>query len=99
MEYVYMQMCLSRRMILKTAVSPRKARKTRNKSVRSIDLAIHPLGDGQQFGISLKILVLFVFFVDEMIFLGLMIHLRCYVALDSPSLQSPLKIVYPKFSR
>jgi len=28
-----------------------------------------------------------------------MSHLRCYVALDSPSLQSPLKIVYPKFSR
>jgi len=34
------------------------------------DLAIHPLGDGLQFGISLKIFVLFVFFVDEMIFLG-----------------------------
>jgi hypothetical protein len=40
------------------------------------DLAIHPLGDGLQFGISLKIFVLFVFFVDEMIFLGLMVGLR-----------------------
>jgi hypothetical protein len=52
---------------LKTAVSPRKAR---NKSECCLDLAIHPLGDGLQFGISLKIFVLFVFFVDEMIFLG-----------------------------
>ena len=57
--------------ILKTAVSPRKARKTRNKSECCVDLAIHPLGDNLQFGISLKIFVLFVFFVDEMIFLGL----------------------------
>jgi hypothetical protein len=57
-------------MILKTAVSPRKARKTRKKSECCVDLAIHPLGDGLQLGISLKIFVLFVFFVDEMIFLG-----------------------------
>lgn len=57
-------------MNLKTAVSPRKARKTRNKLVRSFDLAIHPLGDGLQFGISLKNFVFFVIFVDEMIFLG-----------------------------
>jgi len=55
---------------LKTAVSPRKARKTRKKSDCCVDLAIHPLGDGLQFGITLKIFVLFVFFVDEMIFLG-----------------------------
>ena len=54
-------------MNLKAAVDPRK---TRNKSVCSVDLTIHPLGDGLQFGISLKIFVLFVFFVDEMIFLG-----------------------------
>ena len=45
-------------------------RKTRNKSVCFVDLAIHSLGDGLQVGISLKIFVLFVFFVDEMIFLG-----------------------------
>jgi hypothetical protein len=57
-------------MNLKTAVSPRKARKTRKKSECCVDLAIHPLGDGLQFGISLKIFVLFVVFVDEMIFLG-----------------------------
>ena len=65
-------------MNLKTAVSPRKARKIRDKLVRSFDLAIHPLGVGLQFSISLKIFVLpttmlrtgFVFFVDEMIFLG-----------------------------
>jgi hypothetical protein len=30
--------------ILKTAVYPRKTRKTRNKLVRYINLAIHPLG-------------------------------------------------------
>ena len=48
----------SSRLILKTAVSPRKARKTRNKSVRFVDLAIHPLGDDLQLGISLKIFVL-----------------------------------------
>ena len=57
--------------ILKTAVSPQKARKTRKKSECCVDLAIHPLGDSLGFGISLKIFVLFVFFVDEMIFLGL----------------------------
>ena len=62
--------------ILKIAVSPRKARKTRKKSECCVDLAIYPLGNGQQFGISLKIFVLFVFFVDEMIFLGLMVGLR-----------------------
>jgi len=33
-------------------------------------LFIRALGDDLQFGISLKIFVLFVFFVDEMIFLG-----------------------------
>jgi len=54
-------------MVLKTAVSPRK---TRKKSECCVNLAIHPLGDGLQFVISLKIFVLFVFFVDEMIFLG-----------------------------
>jgi len=32
---------------------------------------IHPLGDDLQLGISLNIFVLFVFFVDQMIFLGL----------------------------
>ena len=62
--------------ILKTAVSPRKARKTRKKSECCDDLAIHPLGDGLQLGISLKIFVLFVFFVDEMIFLGLLASLE-----------------------
>ena len=55
---------------LKTAVSPRKARKTRKKSVCCICAAIHPLGDDLQLGISLNIFVLFVFFVDQMIFLG-----------------------------
>jgi len=60
-------------MNLKTAVYPRKTRKTRktrNKSVRCINLAIHHLGGGLQLGISLKFFVLFVVFVDEMIFLG-----------------------------
>ncbi len=56
--------------ILKTAVSPRKARKTRKKSICYVDLAIHPLGDDLQPGISLNIFVLFVFFVDQMIFPG-----------------------------
>ena len=55
----------------KTAVSPRKARKTRKKSECCVNLTIHPLGDGLQIGILLKIFVLFVFFVDKMIFLGL----------------------------
>jgi len=32
--------------------------------------AIHPLGDDLQLVISLNIFVLFVFFVDQMIFLG-----------------------------
>jgi hypothetical protein len=35
-----------------------------------IDLAIHNLGVGLQLGIWLKFFVVFVFFVDEMIFLG-----------------------------
>ena len=65
-------------MNLKTAVSPRKARKTRKKSECCVDLTIHLLGDGLQFGISLKIFVLFVFFVDEMIFLGLLSKDRIY---------------------
>ena len=56
--------------IPKNAVSPRKSRKTRKNQYVPL-LTIHPLGDGLQFGISLKIFVLFVFFVDEMIFLGL----------------------------
>jgi len=56
--------------ILKTAASPRKARKTRNKSVCCVKTDIHPFGDNSQLSISLNIFVLFVFFVDQMIFLG-----------------------------
>jgi len=36
--------------------------------MRSYNLAIHPLGGYLQPGISLNIFVLFVFFVDQMIF-------------------------------
>jgi hypothetical protein len=61
----------NKQIILKTAVSPRKTRKTQKKSVCCICAAIHPLGDDIQFGISLNFFVLFVFFVDQMIFLGL----------------------------
>jgi hypothetical protein len=57
--------------ILKAAVSPRKARKTLNKSVYCVKTDIHPFGDNSQLSISLNIFVLFVFFVDQMIFLGL----------------------------
>lgn len=32
--------------------------------------AIHPFGDDSQLGISLNLFVLFVFFVDQLIFLG-----------------------------
>jgi len=53
---------------LKTAVSPRKTRKTQKKSVCCICAAIRLLGDDIQFGISLNFFVLFVFFVDQMIF-------------------------------
>ncbi len=52
-------------MNLKTAVSPRKARKTRNIP---LILAINLLDGGLRFGISLKF---FVSFVDEMLFLVL----------------------------
>jgi hypothetical protein len=52
----------------KNAVDPRK---TRNKLACCVDRAIHPLGDILQLGISLNIFVIFVVFVDEMIFLGL----------------------------
>jgi len=56
--------------ILKTAICPQKTQKTQNKSGCYIDLAIHHLGGDLRLGIFLKIFVLFVFFVDEMIFLG-----------------------------
>jgi hypothetical protein len=54
-------------MDINIAVSPRKVRKTRNKSRYCIDLSTHPLGDDLPLGISVKIIVLF---VDKMIFLG-----------------------------
>ena len=38
--------------------------------------AIHPLGDDIQLGIFLNIFVLFVLFVDQMIFLGLKEEVR-----------------------
>jgi len=57
-------------MNLKTAVYPRKARKTLNKTICCIDLVTHPLGNDLRFDNLLKFFVLFVFFVDEMIFLG-----------------------------
>ncbi len=71
---------------LKTAINPRKTRKVRNKTIDCIDSAIHPLGNELQLGISLNILrafalrrntclphfVLLVFFVDQLLYLGLM---------------------------
>jgi len=38
--------------------------------------AIHPLADDIQLGIYLNIFVLFVFFVDQMIFLGLRFYMQ-----------------------
>lgn len=52
-------------MNLKTAASPRKAQ---NKSISCIGFSSHPLGDRLQLGISLEIFVLFVFFVEKIIF-------------------------------
>jgi hypothetical protein len=46
----------SRAINLKTAVYPRKIRKTRNKLVRCFNLVIHHLGGGLQLGIPLKFL-------------------------------------------
>jgi len=56
---------------LKTEVCPRK---TLNKSSCCVDLVTHSFGGGLQLGISLNIFVLFVFFVDEMIFLGSIVN-------------------------
>jgi hypothetical protein len=56
-------------MNLKPALGPRKTRKTRNKSIHCVGLFVPPLGKGLQFVISLKIFVLFVFFVDDRVFL------------------------------
>ncbi len=56
-------------MSLEKLFRPRKTRKTRNKSVYCIDLAIHPLGSNLRLGIPLNIFVLFVFFVDKLRFL------------------------------
>jgi len=53
-------------MSLEKSFRPRKTRKTRNKSVNCIDLAIHPLGSNLRLGIPLNI---FVFFVDKPRFL------------------------------
>jgi len=55
---------------LKTAVSPRKHERHKRNQYVVFAQAIHPLGDDIQFGISLNFFVLFVFFVDQMIFLG-----------------------------
>jgi hypothetical protein len=51
-------------MNLKPAICPRKARKTRN----SIASTIHALNDGMRRGVSINIFVLFVPFVDKMVF-------------------------------
>jgi len=60
-------------MVLKIACprKTQKARKTQNKLGHFIGLSIQPLGDNLQLAtISLEIFVIFVFFVDEMIFPG-----------------------------
>ena len=56
-------------MILEKLFFPRKARKTRNKSIYYADLAIHPLGSNLRTGISLNIPAVFVLFVDKLRFL------------------------------
>ncbi len=54
-------------MILKTAVYPRK---TRNKTIRCIKLATHPLGDNLRTHNYIKIIIIFVYFAGKMIYLG-----------------------------
>jgi hypothetical protein len=54
-------------MNLKTVIYPRKAL---NKSIGYIDYAIHPLGCDLKRGISFNIFVCFVFFVNQLLFLG-----------------------------
>jgi len=77
---------------LKTEVCPRKTRKARNKSSCCVDLVAHSFGDGLQLGISLKIFVLFVFFVDEMIFLGSIVNRRRRKSLSSYCEHNSLKV-------
>jgi tRNA-modifying protein YgfZ len=68
--------------ILEKSFRPRKTRKPRTKSACCVDLAIHPLGDNLKPGIPLNVFVLFVFFVDQLRFLGLCLMMHGIISED-----------------